>query len=217
MDFVEDRTMDRSSALTAARELDGFRLSPATPDVRGWSVLACDGRIAGQVARLFVDVKSRKVRYLEVVLDGSRQHAGLLDRHAVLVPVGVARRVDDARAVLVELAVEVLTRAPRIPMRAVTRDDEDATLSAYGLPVAQGVSDFERYESAHFDEAGLLTPGRRNTPRSSAVIMRDESRAAPPDRERAEFMIRRFRQLEQNRAANGGDARAPHAGQREAR
>jgi hypothetical protein len=47
--------------------------------------------------------------------------------------------------------------------------------------------------------------------------MRDESRAAPPDRERAEFMIRRFRQLEQNRAANGGDARAPHAGQREAR
>lgn len=210
--------MDRSSALTAARELDGFRLSPSTPDVRGWAVLACDGRIAGQVARLFVDVKSRKVRYLEVILDGSRPHAGLLDRHAVLVPVGIARRIDDARAVLVELAVEVLTRAPRIPMRAVTRDDEDATLSAYGLPVACGVSDFERYDCSHFDDSGLLMPGRRNTPRSSAVIVRDDSRRAQaPDRETADAMLRRFQQLEQHRAGNGADARAPHAGHRERR
>lgn len=152
--------MDRTSALTAARELEGFRLSPAAPDVRGWRVLARDGAPSGRVTRLFVDVKARRVRYLEVTLDPDRSHAGSRERRGVLVPVGIVRRIDDSRSVLVQLSVDALRRAPRIPARPVTRDDESETLRAYGMPVPQGNSDQERYFGEHFDDTGLLTPPR---------------------------------------------------------
>jgi hypothetical protein len=201
--------MDRSSALTAARELEGFRLSPSAPDVRGWMVLSCDGAIAGRVARLFVDIKTRKVRYIEVVLDGTRPRAPWLDRHAVLVPVGIARRLDDTRSVLVDLSAEALGRAPRIPRRAVTRDDENATLEAYGLPVSPGASDWHRFESEHFDDSRLLAPAGPSRP----VLVDD----ADEDHEKREQPDRVVRRLRERQERGGGEARPLNREQREPR
>lgn len=153
--------MDRSSALTPARELLGFRLGDAAVDVRGWPVIACDGRQAGTVDRLIVDLRSRRVRYLGVALklgpDRRPNVGGPGGAGTVLIPVGLARRHDDTYVVTLErLTTAMLAHAPRIAPRPIQRDDEDATLSAYGLPTSEETRDL--YAAEHFDDTPLFAP-----------------------------------------------------------
>lgn len=49
--------------------LDDFRVAEHDQDVRGWDVVARDGKKIGNVDDLLVDVTARKVRYLGVDLD----------------------------------------------------------------------------------------------------------------------------------------------------
>lgn len=147
--------MDRASLLTAARELDGYHVSPTVADVRGWEVLANDGTVVGRVARLLVDMKSRRIRYVMVNLQGSRAQS-MRPARAVLVPVGTARRNDAERRIHLDLAADVIARAPHMPWRPITREEEDATLAALGLPLPIDLSDFQRYHGTLFDETRLV-------------------------------------------------------------
>ncbi len=73
-------------------ELDDFEVAEGDPDVRGWRVLAADGRPIGEVDNLLVDTGAMKVRYLDVDLEDDVDGGG--DRH-ILVPIGFAR-LDEA-------------------------------------------------------------------------------------------------------------------------
>jgi hypothetical protein len=153
-----DRASDhRVSGLSAAKELLGFRLADPAVDVRGWSVQAADERHAGIVSGLLVDIHTRRVRYLAVALDVALdRRARSRDPGTVMIPVGMARRADDARTVLLDgITSSMMIRAPRIPARAIMRADEDATLAVYGLP-SSGISERDMYASAHFDDSRLL-------------------------------------------------------------
>jgi PRC-barrel domain protein len=57
------------SSVTPLRTLHNYRIAESDPDVRGWDVLAADGRKIGEVDDLLVDMHALKARYLEVTLD----------------------------------------------------------------------------------------------------------------------------------------------------
>ena len=69
-------------------QLDDFEVAEGDPDIRGWKVLASDGRPIGEVDNLLVDTGAMKVRYLDIDLED--EVAGGEDRH-ILVPIGYAR------------------------------------------------------------------------------------------------------------------------------
>ena len=49
--------------------LHGYEIAEGDPDVRGWVVLGEDGKAAGEVSDLLVDVEAGRVRYLDIRID----------------------------------------------------------------------------------------------------------------------------------------------------
>jgi hypothetical protein len=149
---------DRISHLVAARELERFHLGAERVDIRSWNVLSSDGRLVGVVDRLLVETATGRVRYASVVLaplDASEEPA--IAPGSVLVPVGSIRQIADRRLVVLDdLTSEDLVRAPRLPRRAITRADEDATLAAYGIATSREIPEGQMYTRPHFDERRLL-------------------------------------------------------------
>ncbi len=94
---MRDESLDRVVPLD---QLDDFKVADGEPDVRGWEVIAADGKKIGEVENLLVDTDAMKVRYLDVELDGGMLGLGN-DRH-VLLPIGHARLDRDDDRVLVD-------------------------------------------------------------------------------------------------------------------
>ncbi|MBD0320986.1 MAG: DUF2382 domain-containing protein, partial [Gemmatimonadetes bacterium] len=103
-------------------QLDDFKVAEGDPDVRGWEVVASDGRKIGEVDELLIDTNAMKVRYLDVEVEN-----GLMaepDRH-VLVPIGYARLDRSGDRVMVDnIASSDLRTMPAYDQSPVTRDYE---------------------------------------------------------------------------------------------
>jgi hypothetical protein len=148
----------RASALAAACTLPRFRLADAAPDPRGWTVITSDERSVGIVSRLIVELRTGIVRYFVVDLSPAlERRARRTPSRSVLIPVGMARAVDDVCAVLVDISSETLRVAPRIPDRPITRQDEELALEVLGLP-ALAYDSLSPYRGGHFEERRLLAP-----------------------------------------------------------
>ncbi|HET7321201.1 MAG TPA: DUF2382 domain-containing protein [Longimicrobiaceae bacterium] len=109
-------------------ELDDFEVADGDPDVRGWNVVASDGRKIGEVDQLLVDTAALKVRYLDVDLDDDLQvestEAADADRH-ILIPIGYARLDEDEDQIFVdELSVDQIRAMPAYSHEPLTRDYE---------------------------------------------------------------------------------------------
>lgn len=110
--------MDRVVPLN---QLHGYEVADDDPDIRGWKVMAADGRGIGEVDQLLVDTAAMKVRYLDVDLDDNL--AG--DRHA-LIPIGYARLDPDDRRVFVDgLSTAQVAALPAYGHGPVTRDMDE--------------------------------------------------------------------------------------------
>lgn len=156
-DAPSDPRSLRVSALLAARNLQRFTPAHQAPDIRGWSVISADRRFVGAVSRLIVEMRTRRIRYMVVALDPSLERRRRPSMNSILVPIGLARRVDDCLAIVLDVArAGSLQIAPRIPDRPIIRDDEERTLAALGLPPL-AASDTP-YAAAHFDEGHLFAP-----------------------------------------------------------
>jgi hypothetical protein len=153
-DPVPDNDMDRVVPLG---QLDDYRVAEGEPDVRGWEVLASDGRKIGEVDELLVDTAAMKVRYLDVdVEDG--MVAGGHDRH-VLIPIGYARLDEERDCVRLDaMASSELGGVPAYDQGPLTRDFESSvreSFSARRPTPSQGL----------MDGAGMMdTAGLDNTP-----------------------------------------------------
>jgi hypothetical protein len=87
-------------------ELHGFEVAEGDPDVRGWEVVARDGRRIGEVEELLVDGEDRSIRYLEVRLDPrpaagaaeARPTGGAVDAERDAIP-ELDRLSDDGRVI----------------------------------------------------------------------------------------------------------------------
>lgn len=56
------------SRIVPLSELHSYKIASGDPDVRGWPVVAADGKTIGEVDGLLVDAAALKVRYLDVAL-----------------------------------------------------------------------------------------------------------------------------------------------------
>ena len=155
---ARERQPLRYSELMVARDLPGFTLADAGPDVRGWHVIAADRVSVGTVSRLIVEMRSGAIRYLMVELDPRlERRARRVFASSVLVPVGLVRRVDDLCTVLLRgVTSEMLRRVQRIPDRPITRADEEETLRQLGLPSLEEADHHRPYDAAHFSADSLL-------------------------------------------------------------
>lgn len=154
--MTSDPNAGRASYVGAARELLAFDLGTVRVDIRGWSVFASDSRRVGTVDRFMVEQATKRVRYVSLVLTTDAVPTGSTLAGSVLIPIGLVRRYDRQQAVvLVGLTSAMVASAPRLHARPVMRADEDATLSAFGLPTSEDVAG-NLYDCAHFDERCLL-------------------------------------------------------------
>jgi sporulation protein YlmC with PRC-barrel domain len=88
-----DREIDRVVPLD---ELRGYEVARGEPDVRGWDVIAGDGRRIGEVDELLVDAAAKKVRFLDVSVDEELVPEAL-SAQRILIPIGSARVADEDR------------------------------------------------------------------------------------------------------------------------
>ena len=102
-----------SAQIAPLKELKDYKVASDDPDVRGWKVLARDGRPIGDVHDLLVDTAAMRVRYLDVEIDrdllasvppvpGMAHHGALMEHRHVLVPIGTAHLDEDHDRVLIE-------------------------------------------------------------------------------------------------------------------
>lgn len=148
----------RYSELMVARDLPGFTLADAGPDVRGWHVIAADRVSVGTVTRLIVEMRTGAIRYLMIELDPRlERRRRRVFASSVLLPVGLARRVDDLCTILLTgVSSDMLRRVQRIPDRPITRADEEETLRQLGLPSLESADLDHPYAGAHFSTQPLL-------------------------------------------------------------
>ena len=140
-------------------QLDDFKVAEGDPDVRGWEVMASDGRKIGEVDELLVDTSAMKVRYLDVDVDDGVIGDGL-DRH-VLIPIGYARLEQERDRVMVDgLASVDLSALPSYDQGPLTRDFESSVRDSFS---GRGTS--STTPAAGMSGAGMLdTAGMDNTP-----------------------------------------------------
>lgn len=128
LDRGRTMTMEAEAPPSASRivplsDLHTHKIASGDPDVRGWPVVAGDGRTIGRVDGLLVDTAEMHVRYLDVILD-LRPTAG--GRH-VLIPVGFVRLGGRERMIFVEgLASEEAALLPAYDGGEVPREAEPA-------------------------------------------------------------------------------------------
>ncbi|HEX6911050.1 MAG TPA: PRC-barrel domain-containing protein [Longimicrobium sp.] len=161
-------------------QLDDFKVAEGDPDVRGWEVLASDGRKIGEVDELLVDTSAMKVRYLDVDVDDGVIGDGM-DRH-VLIPIGYARLEQERDCVMVDgLASADLNALPAYDQGPLTRDFESSVRDSFaGRRADATTGGTVSGGSAMVDTAGL-----DNTPGTGTALgmtgagagTRDETRA----------------------------------------
>ncbi len=102
---------DIGTNLKRYSDLDDVEIAKDDPDVRGWDVVAPDGRELGEVKDLIVDTSVMKVRYLDTELD--HDAFGLKDDREVLVPVEAAQLDrDEDQVVLDRISWQELGKFP---------------------------------------------------------------------------------------------------------
>lgn len=122
-------------------QLSDYQVAEGDPDVRGWDVIASDGRRIGEVDQLLVDTAAMKVRYLDVDVDDELvTDAGGEDRH-VLIPIGYARLDEGGNHVIVDqMASTELTGLPAYMHGGLTRDFETTLKSRFDRPASAGTA-----------------------------------------------------------------------------
>ena len=140
---MANEPMDR---VVPMNQLPGWKVVEGEPDIRGWDVVASDGRPLGRVDDLLVDTQANKVRYVDV--DGEGRH--------VTIPIGYARLEEDRRQVLVErLGDEQLRALPAYDRSPITREYEEQVGRACNLSTSPATPDFYEGEAFRGDEMRL--------------------------------------------------------------
>jgi photosynthetic reaction center H subunit len=81
------------SRLARVGELSDYEVADHHPDIRGWEVIAADGRKIGDVKDLIADTAAMKVRYVDIELESDFRRTD--DESRVLVPIEHARLIED--------------------------------------------------------------------------------------------------------------------------
>ena len=148
--------------LARLEELKGFQVAQGDQDIRGWEVRTPDDRKIGKVEELIVDPVEKRVRYMEVKIDGKQ--LGIDDDRHILVPIGTARLKEKGHDVLIErLPAMGLTGAPAYKRGPITREYETSLRNYYGATAASGPADY--YKDDLYDDTRMWSRNDNvNTP-----------------------------------------------------
>lgn len=171
-------------------QLDDFKVADGDPDVRGWDVMASDGRKIGEVDQLLIDRTAMKVRYLDVDLDDDLIETDK-DRH-ILVPIGYARLDENDDKIMVDgLASADVMKVPAYTHGSVSRDYETSLRQSYDTGfTAAAVTDTDTdtdqdyYEHDHYDDKRYFGK-RRDLEQDEAHVVLSEEELAVGKRQRA--------------------------------
>jgi photosynthetic reaction center H subunit len=108
------------SQLARVGELSDYEVADHHPDIRGWDVVAADGRKIGDVKDLIADTTAMKVRYIDIELDSDFRRSD--DESRVLVPIEHARLNEDDDVVRLDAVAS--DQARDIPAHRGTFDRE---------------------------------------------------------------------------------------------
>lgn len=153
---------DFNDRIVPLDDLDDFEVAEGNPDVRGWDVIARDGRRIGEVDELLVDTETLKVRYLDVDLDHDLLAGSNEDRH-VLIPIGYARLDEDDDQVLVDgLASSDVATLPVYAQEPLTHDFEMSVVQRFDPEFTAPTAQTDLYALDHYDESRFY--GSRRAP-----------------------------------------------------
>lgn len=165
-------------------QLDDYQVAEGDPDVRGWEVIASDGRRIGEVDELLIDSQAMKVRYLDVDLsDDILVGAGTEDRH-VLIPIGYARlEAEDSRVRIDNLASDQISSLPPYEHAGVSRDYETDLRQRFdrgatNIPAGEDFYAHEGFDESRFygNRSSESMRGRMDSPVEGDERMREEGR-----------------------------------------
>lgn len=143
---------DEDLRLARLEDLKGFHVAQGDHDIRGWEVRTPDDRKIGKVEELIVDPVEKRVRYMEVKVDGKT--LGIDDDRHILVPIGTARLKERGHDVLIErLPAQGLTGAPAYKRGPITRDYETSLRNYYGATAVATASDY--YKDDIYDDTRM--------------------------------------------------------------
>jgi len=127
-----DLTVDGHPKVIPMRIAEGFSPEPSDPDPRGMDVVAADGKVAGQVKDLWVDLAEPRILYYEVQLAAGNAEEG--ERNNPLLPAGFSRVKFNRGQILVgSIMSDQFTHVPRTASPdQVTRLEEDRITAYYG-------------------------------------------------------------------------------------
>jgi uncharacterized protein (TIGR02271 family) len=141
---MANEPMDR---VVPMNQLSGYKVADGEPDIRGWDVMASDGRRLGRVDDLLVDTQANKVRYVDVE-GGPQGH--------VTIPIGYARLERDRHQVLVDrLSDDQFQALPAYDRGPITRDYEERVGRACNLNASPATPDFYEADAFRGDEMRL--------------------------------------------------------------
>ena len=125
----------------------GYEMAKGEPDIRGWKVKNSINQEIGKVKEVLFDVRSRKIRYLIVDLDG--KPINLLSRN-VLIPVGLAE-LDERENIVYfpDVTVGHLASLPEYKRGKITYQTERSIRDVF-IPqdsaAAEKLADIESHE-----------------------------------------------------------------------
>mgnify|MGYP006275155053 FL=1 len=128
-----DLTMEGNPKIIPMRLAEGFSPDPNDPDPRGMDVVAADGKVAGTVKDLWVDLTEPRILYFEVELpsDGDDVAAGSTNP---LLPSGFAKvKFSQGQIRVASILAEQFRYVPRTASPdQVTRLEEDKITAYFG-------------------------------------------------------------------------------------
>lgn len=132
-----DRDKNPSGTLVRLHDATSFDVAHGDQDIRGWQVRTPDDRKIGKVEELIVDTAERRVRYLDVKVDGKA--LSIDEDRRVLIPISAVRLHPDGKDVLLErLPVQGLAGVPEYSGGDITPDYEASLRNYYGATGAPG-------------------------------------------------------------------------------
>jgi uncharacterized protein (TIGR02271 family) len=164
---------DRQQRVAPLSDLSDYEVADHEPDVRGWDVIAADGKKIGEVEDLIIDTGAMKVRYLDIEVE--KDFRAKDDRH-ILVPVGQARLHEKEDHVHINtLSSSEVRTFPGYKGR-LDRTYEDSVHQHFGTTssTATGGTDRDYYANDNFDD-NRFYGSRRGV---SGTTSRDDSRSA---------------------------------------
>jgi photosynthetic reaction center H subunit len=120
MEDIRTASPAGDSQLARVGELSDYEVADYHSDVRGWDVVASDGRKIGDVKELVADTAAMKVRYLDIELDSEFRRSD--EESRVLVPIEHAQFIEDDDVVRLDALAS--NQARDIPTHRGTYDRE---------------------------------------------------------------------------------------------